>query len=74
MAINALRLDGIWSITEGIAALAYDIKELLWQLGCQEAATTASSSGMTSNRSWFGRLLYLDHVKNIDDIFLLSLS
>lgn len=29
LAINALRLDGIWSITEGIAALAHDIKGLL---------------------------------------------
>ena len=33
MAINALRLDGIWSITEGIAALAHDIKGLLRLLG-----------------------------------------
>ena len=32
-AINALRLDGIWSITEGIAALAHDIKSLLRLLG-----------------------------------------
>lgn len=29
MAINVLRLDGIWSMTEGIAALAHDIKGLL---------------------------------------------
>jgi hypothetical protein len=33
MAINALRLDGIWSITEGIASLAHDIKGLLRLLG-----------------------------------------
>jgi len=31
LAINALRLDGIWSITEGIAALAHSIKGLLRQ-------------------------------------------
>lgn len=29
LAINVLRLDDIWSITEGIAALAHDIKGLL---------------------------------------------
>ena len=45
LAINALRLDGIWSITEGIAALAHDIKGLLRLLGWQEPATAASSSG-----------------------------
>jgi hypothetical protein len=28
MAMNALRLDGIWSVTEGIAALAHDLKGL----------------------------------------------
>ena len=44
LAINALRLDGIWSITEGIAALAHDIKGLLMLLGWQDPATTASSS------------------------------
>jgi hypothetical protein len=33
LAINALRLDGIWSITEGIAALAHDIMGLLRLLG-----------------------------------------
>jgi len=38
LAINALRLDGIWSITEGIAALAHDIKGLLRLLGWQEPA------------------------------------
>ena len=36
LAINALRLDGIWSITEGIAALAHDIKGLLRLLGWRE--------------------------------------
>jgi predicted transposase YbfD/YdcC len=38
LAINALRLDGIWSITEGIAALAHDIKGLLKLLGWREPA------------------------------------
>ena len=42
MAINALRLDGIWSITEGIAALAHDIKGLLKLLGWRPAAGTHS--------------------------------
>lgn len=45
LAINALRLDGIWSITEGIAALAHDIKGLLRLLGWQEPATAARPSG-----------------------------
>ena len=27
--MNALRLDGYWSITEGLAALAHDIRGLL---------------------------------------------
>jgi hypothetical protein len=38
LAINSLRLDGIWSITEGIAALAHDIKGLLRLLGWREPA------------------------------------
>jgi hypothetical protein len=38
LAINALRLDGIWSVTEGIAALAHDIKALLRRLGWREPA------------------------------------
>jgi hypothetical protein len=42
MAINALRLGGIWSITEGIAALAHDIKGLLRLLGWRPAAETPS--------------------------------
>jgi predicted transposase YbfD/YdcC len=33
MAINSLRLSRIWSMTEGIAALAHDIKGLLMLLG-----------------------------------------
>ena len=35
MAINSLGLNGIWSVTEGIAALAHDIKGLLMLLGWQ---------------------------------------
>jgi hypothetical protein len=42
MAINALRLDGIWSIIEDIAALAHDIKGLLRLLGWRPAAETPS--------------------------------
>ena len=38
LAINALRLEGIKSITEGIAALAHDIKGLLKLLGWRESA------------------------------------
>ena len=45
LAINALRLDGMWSINEGIAAMAHDIKGLLRLLGWQELATSASLSG-----------------------------
>ena len=45
MAINTLRLEGIWSITEGNAALAHDIKGLLRLLGWREPVTTTSSSG-----------------------------
>ena len=42
MAINALRLEGIWSITEGIAALAHDIKGLLTLLGWRAMAESPS--------------------------------
>ena len=38
LAINALRLDGIRSITEGIATLAHDIRGLLRLLGWRENA------------------------------------
>ena len=38
LAINALRLEGIRSITEGMAALAHDIKGLLRLLGWREGA------------------------------------
>jgi hypothetical protein len=50
LAINALRLDGIWSITEGIAALAHDIKGLLRLMGWREPAIAASSSGDCQER------------------------
>ena len=43
MAINALRLDGIWSITESIAGLAHVIKGLLRLLGWTEPATAKPS-------------------------------
>ena len=42
LAINALRLEGIWSITEGIAALAHDIKGLLTLLGWRAMAQAPS--------------------------------
>jgi hypothetical protein len=38
LAINALRLDGIWSVAEGIAALAHDIKALLQLLEWRDPA------------------------------------
>ncbi len=44
MVINALRLDGIWSMTEAIAALAHDIKGLLRLLGWQEPAKKQPSA------------------------------
>lgn len=40
IAIDALRLDGIKSISEGIAALAHPIRELLMLLGWRPAAET----------------------------------
>ncbi|MFM7312840.1 MAG: ISAs1 family transposase [Cyanobium sp.] len=43
LAINALRLEGIRSITEGIAAMAHDIKGLLTLLGWRPVAKTPSS-------------------------------
>ena len=36
LAMNALRLDGFWSIAEGLAALSHDIKGLLRLLGWHE--------------------------------------
>jgi hypothetical protein len=43
MVINSLRLNGIWSVTEGVAALAHDIKGLLMVLGRREPATAQPS-------------------------------
>jgi hypothetical protein len=45
LAINALRLDGIWSMTEDIAALAHDIRGLLGLVGWREPAGGARPSG-----------------------------
>ena len=42
MAINSLRLNGIWSVTEGIAALAHDIKGLLRLLGLRALGACCS--------------------------------
>ena len=44
MAMNALRLDGFWSITEGLAALAHDIRGLLAVMGWREPAQALSSA------------------------------
>jgi len=44
LAINALQLERICSIPEGIAALAHDIKGLLRLLGWRDAATTPLGS------------------------------
>jgi hypothetical protein len=38
LAMNALRLDGFWSITEGLAALAHDIRGVPALLGWRETA------------------------------------
>ena len=38
LAMNALRLDGFWSITDGLAALPHDIRGLLALVGWQEPA------------------------------------
>ena len=43
MAINSLRLNGIWSVTEGISDLAHDIKGPLMPLGRREPATAQPS-------------------------------
>ena len=37
MAMNLLRLDGFWSITEGLAPLSHDIKGLLALLGWRDS-------------------------------------
>jgi predicted transposase YbfD/YdcC len=43
LAMNTLRLNGFWSITEGLAALAHDIRGLLAVLGWRELAQALSS-------------------------------
>lgn len=43
LAMNALRLDGFWSITEGLAALSHDIRGLLELLGWQKPAQPQAS-------------------------------
>ena len=43
LAMNALRLGGFWSITDGLAALAHDIRGLLELLGWREAAQPKAS-------------------------------
>ena len=44
LAMNALRLDGYWSITEGLAALSHDIKGLLSLLGWREPPQALNSA------------------------------
>ena len=44
LAMNALRLDGFWSITEGLAALAHDIPGLLALLGWRKPAQVLNSA------------------------------
>ena len=44
LAINALRLSGIWSMTEGIAALAHDVEGLLRLMGWRQPAELATST------------------------------
>ncbi len=43
-AMNALRLDGFWSIAEGLAAPAHDSRGLLELLGWKAAAQAISSA------------------------------
>ena len=44
LAMNALRLDGYWSNTEGMAALAHDIRGLLALLVWRESAQALYSA------------------------------
>ena len=44
LAMNALRLNDFWSITEGMAVLAHDIPGLLALLGWQKPAQALSSA------------------------------
>jgi hypothetical protein len=43
LAINSLRLNGVWSIDEDIDGLAHDIRGMLRLLGWQEPAVTQPS-------------------------------
>jgi len=51
LAMNALRLDDFWSITEGLAALAHDIRGLLALLGWR-GPTQGLNSGCLLIGSW----------------------
>ncbi len=44
LAMNALRLDGFWSITEGLAALTHDIRGLLSLLWWRESFQALSAT------------------------------
>jgi hypothetical protein len=44
LAMTALRLDGFWSITEGLAALSHEIRGLLELLGWREPAREIRSA------------------------------
>ncbi|MCP9808479.1 ISAs1 family transposase [Cyanobium sp. HWJ4-Hawea] len=44
LAMNALRMDGYWSITEGLATLAHDIRGLLSLLGWQQPSQELCST------------------------------
>ena len=54
LAMNVLRLDGFWSISEGLAALTHDIRGLL---GLARLARTPSGTGswVTSDEPWLPR-------------------
>ena len=46
MAINSLRLNGIWSVAEGIAVLAHDFKGLLVLQGWRDPARAQPSGSL----------------------------
>jgi hypothetical protein len=54
LAMNALRLDGFWSITEGLAALSHDIRGLLALLGWREPPQVLATGQllMSPGREW----------------------
>jgi hypothetical protein len=43
LAMNALRLNGFWSITEGLAALAHDIRGFLELIDWRDPAQPLAS-------------------------------